>query len=160
MTVQIPTYLKLHIGKERLCILNFSPTRKLIRMILLIIVQIVKGSSMMNLLKRTNWIICGKGGMTMITFKFKEIGENLGTRQLGAKVREQLLPLINANDKVVLDFEGVNVVSNSFADECLAKLLFSMAFEELKQRTTFTSVNDFARKNIAIAFRRRIAVMA
>ena len=106
-----------------------------------------------------NWIIYGKEDMTMITFKFKEIGENLGTRQLGAKVREQLLPLISANDKVVFDFEGVNVVSNSFADECLAKLLFSMSFEELKQRTTFVSVNDFARKNIAIAFRRRMAVM-
>lgn len=59
----------------------------------------------------------------------------------------------------VFDLEGVNVVSISFADECLAKLLFSMAFEELKQRTIFTSVNDFARKNIAIAFRRRMAAM-
>lgn len=105
-----------------------------------------------------NWITCGKE-MATIIFKFKEIGENLGTRQLGVKVREQLLPLINANDKVVFDFEGVNVVSNSFADECLAKLLFSMSFEELKQRTTFTSVNDFARKNIAIAFRRRMAAL-
>lgn len=95
----------------------------------------------------------------MIRFKFIEIGENLGTRQLGVKVRNQLLPLICANDKVVLDFEGVNVVSNSFADECLAKLLLEMPFDELKRRTTFASVNDFARKNIAIAFRRRMATM-
>ena len=160
MTVQIPIYPKLHIGKERLCILNFIPTRKLIRMILLIIAPIAKDSSTTSLLKKTNWTTYGKKKYNMITFKFKDIGENLGTRQLGAKVHEQLLPLINANDKVVLDFEGVNVVSNSFADECLAKLLFSMSFEELKQRTTFVSVNDFARKNIAIAFRRRIAVMA
>lgn len=92
----------------------------------------------------------------MIVFKFKEIGDNLGTRLLGAKVREQLLPLIQNNEKVVLDFEGVNVVSNSFADECLAKLLLSMPFEELKRRTTFTSINDFARKNVAVAFKRRI----
>jgi hypothetical protein len=94
--------------------------------------------------------------MTII-FKFSEIGENLGTRILGEKVRKQLLPLIMENDKVVLDFSGVNVVSNSFADECLAKLLLNMSFEELKQKTTFVSVNDFARKNIAIAFRRRMA---
>ncbi len=93
----------------------------------------------------------------MVTFKFKEVGENLGTRLLGEKVRQQLLPLILSNEKVVLDFEGVNVVSNSFADECLAKLLFSMSLDELKQRTTFASVNDFARKNIAIAFHRRLA---
>ncbi len=93
----------------------------------------------------------------MVVFKFKEIGDNLGTRMLGEKVRQQLLPIIQNNDKVVLDFEGVNVVSNSFADECLAKLLLIMPFEELKSRTTFVSVNDFARKNIAIAFKRRLA---
>lgn len=81
----------------------------------------------------------------------------LSTRQLGAQVRERLLPLIESNDKAVLDFEGVSVVSNSFADECLAKLLLVMPFEELKRRTTFASVNDFARRNIAIAFRRRMA---
>lgn len=92
----------------------------------------------------------------MTTFKFREIGEALGTRQLGARVREMLLPLIESNDKVVLDFEGVSVVSNSFADECLAKLLLVMPFDVLKQRTTFVSVNDFARRNIAIAFRRRM----
>ena len=93
----------------------------------------------------------------MVTFKFREVGDALGTRQLGAQVRERLLPLIESNDKVVLDFEGVSVVSNSFADECLAKLLLVMPFEELKRRTTFASVNDFARRNIAIAFRRRMA---
>ena len=92
----------------------------------------------------------------MVTFKFKEISDALGTRQLGGRVREMLLPLIESNDKVVLDFEGVSVVSNSFADECLAKLLLVIPFEELKRRTTFVSVNDFARRNIAIAFRRRI----
>ncbi len=95
----------------------------------------------------------------MVVFKFKEIGENLGTRMLGEKVRQQLIPLIMGNDKVVLDFEGVNVVSNSFADECLAKLLLTMSLDELKQRTTFASVNDFAKKNIAIAFHRRLATV-
>ena len=99
----------------------------------------------------------GIGSNKMETiFKFSNIGENLGTRMLGEKVRNELLPLIQNNDKVILDFSGVDVVSNSFADECLAKLLLSMTFEELKQKTTFVSVNDFARKNIAIAFKRRL----
>ena len=92
----------------------------------------------------------------MVVFKFNEIGDALGTRHLGVHVREMLLPLIENNDKVVLDFEGVSVVSNSFADECLAKLLFSMSIDQLKEKTTFKSVNDFARRNIAIAFRRRL----
>lgn len=95
----------------------------------------------------------------MTTFKFVTINENLGTRQLGEYVRTLLLRLIEENEKDVLDFTGVNVVSNSFADECLAKLLFTMPLEELKQRTTFRGLNEFARKNIAIAFRRRLNAM-
>jgi hypothetical protein len=95
----------------------------------------------------------------MATFKFVTIGENLGTRVLGEKVRNMLLPMILGNEKVVLDFEGVNMVSNSFADECLAKLLLSMPLEELKRRTTFRGVNNFVRKNIAVAFKRRMLIM-
>ncbi len=95
----------------------------------------------------------------MITFKFITIGENLGTRILGEKVRNMLLPMLQQNELVVLDFEGVDVVSNSFADECLAKLLLIMPLDELKKRTTFRGLNDFARKNIAVAFKRRLLVM-
>ena len=69
----------------------------------------------------------------MVDFKFIEYGTNFGTRDMGMKLREKLLPLINGNEKVVLDFTGVNVVSNSFADECIAKLLLEMPLEELKQ---------------------------
>lgn len=92
----------------------------------------------------------------MVTFKFNQFGENLGTRMLGADVRNQLLPLIEGDEKVVLDFEGVDIVSNSFADECLAKLLLTMSLDDLKQRTTFRGLNDFAKKNIALAFKRRM----
>lgn len=92
----------------------------------------------------------------MVTFKFNQFGENLGTRMLGVDVRNQLLPLIEGDEKVVLDFEGVDVVSNSFADECLAKLLLTMSLDDLKQRTTFRGLNDFAKKNIALAFKRRM----
>lgn len=95
----------------------------------------------------------------MIAFKFVTIGENLGTRLLGEKARNMLLPLIQGDEQVVLDFEGVDVVSNSFADECLAKLLLVMPLDELKKRTTFRGLNDFARKNIAVAFKRRLLAM-
>ena len=95
----------------------------------------------------------------MVTFKFNQFGEYLGTRMLGASVREKLLPLINGEEKVILDFKGVDVVSNAFADECLAKLLLTMSLDELKQRTTFRGLNDFAKKNIALAFKRRLYAM-
>lgn len=91
----------------------------------------------------------------MVTFIFKIFGENLGTRPLGQSVREQLLPLIQQNDCVVLDFTGVNVVSNSFADECIAKLLLFMPLDELKKRTTFKGLNPIASESVLTALRRR-----
>lgn len=96
----------------------------------------------------------------MKTFRFRDYGEYLGTRQLGERVREQLWPLLQDHEKVCLDFEGVDVVSNSFADECIAKLLLTMSLDELKQHTTFSGLNDFARKNIALAIKRRMNAFA
>jgi len=90
------------------------------------------------------------------TLHFNEFGDNLGTRQLGKIAYDKLITMIESNQKVILDFTGVNVVSNSFADECLAKLLLIMTLEEIKQKTTFKNINDLARTTIAVAFKRRI----
>ncbi len=91
----------------------------------------------------------------MVTFSFREYGENLGTRPLGKRVREQLLHTIEQNERVVLDFTGVNVVSNSFADECIAKLLLTMPLADLKSRTTFRGLNPIASESVLTALRRR-----
>ena len=91
----------------------------------------------------------------MVTFSFRKYGQNLGTRPLGKRVREQLLPLIEQNERVVLDFTGVDVVSNSFADECIAKLLLEMPLAELKSRTTFRGLNPIASESVLTALRRR-----
>ena len=84
----------------------------------------------------------------------------MGTRPLGKRVREQLLPLIEQNDCIVLDFTGVDVVSNSFADECIAKLLLVMSLSELKSRTTFRGLNPVASECVLTALRRRHLTIA
>jgi hypothetical protein len=91
----------------------------------------------------------------MVTFSVREYGETLGTRPLGKRVREQLLHTIEQNERVVLDFTGVNVVSNSFADECIAKLLLTMSLADLKSRTTFRGLNPIASESVLTALRRR-----
>ena len=96
----------------------------------------------------------------MVTFNFIEFGENLGTRPLGKRVREQLLPLLEKDERVVLDFTGVNVVSNSFADECIAKLLLTMPLSELISRTTFRGLNPIASECVLTAHQRRHLTMA
>lgn len=73
---------------------------------------------------------------------------------------EQLLPLISeGEERVVLDFTGVNVVTNSFADECIAKLLLKMPLAELKKRTTFRGLNPLAEKSVLVALQRRYSVL-
>lgn len=96
----------------------------------------------------------------MTTFTFKDYGNQLGTRVLGAKVREDLLSVMERDSKVVLDFSGVDVVANAFADECIAKLLLIMSLSELKDRTTFAGLNDMAKMNIALALKRRQLALA
>lgn len=91
----------------------------------------------------------------MVTFSFRKYGENLGTRPLGKRVREQLVPLLEQDERIVLDFTGVNVVSNSFADECIAKLLLTMPLSELKSRTTFRGLNPIASESVLTALQRR-----
>ena len=96
----------------------------------------------------------------MVTFNFKDFGENLGTRPLGKRIREQLLPLLEQSQEcVILDFTGVNVVSNSFADECIAKLLLTMPLAELKKRTTFRGLNPVAADCVLTALQRRHITM-
>ena len=96
----------------------------------------------------------------MVEFKFIEYGTDFDTRDMGRKLREKLLALINSNDKVVLDFTGVNVVSNSFADECIAKLLLEMPLSELKLRTTFRGLNPLAERSVLVALQRRYKVLS
>ena len=96
----------------------------------------------------------------MVVFSFREFGENLGTRPLGRKVREQLASLLEQDELVVLDFTGVNVVSNSFADECIAKLLLTMTLAELKAHTTFRGLNPVAAECVLTALQRRHLAMA
>lgn len=95
----------------------------------------------------------------MVEFKFLEYGMDLGTRDMGQKLRQKLLALIGTDDKVVLDFTGVNVVSNAFADECIAKLLLEMPLDELKRHTTFRGLNPLAERSVLVALQRRYKVM-
>ena len=57
-------------------------------------------------------------------------------------------------------YTGVNVVSNSFADECIAKLLLEMPLAELKRRTTFRGLNPLAERSVLVALQRRYKVLS
>lgn len=88
-------------------------------------------------------------------FKFVDFGTDFGTRDMGAKLRNMIRSLMASHKRVMLDFSGVNVVSNSFADECIAKLLLEIPLSELKERIAFSNLNSIAEKSILVALQRR-----
>ena len=62
---------------------------------------------------------------------------------------------LDGKETVVLDFSGIDTVTNSFADECIAKLLLEMSLDELKAKTTFTGLTPMTERSILTALKRR-----
>ena len=91
----------------------------------------------------------------MVEFKFSKYGDSMGTRLLGAQIRADLRPLLDGEEKVVLDFSGIDTVTNSFADECIAKLLLEMPLADLKAKTTFKGLTPMTERSILSALKRR-----
>jgi hypothetical protein len=91
-----------------------------------------------------------------MVIQFKNISTNLGTRISGAEVREQIIGHLNNGEKLVFDFSDVEVVSNSFADECFAKLIFNFEMDKIKEFTTFQNASPFIKTVIATAFKERL----
>lgn len=91
----------------------------------------------------------------MVTFLFYKYGTILVTRELGSKVRKDLLSQIANNEMVVLDFKNVEIVGNAFADECLGKILLEMSLEDLQKHTTFKNLSGTSRVSVSAALRRR-----
>ena len=96
----------------------------------------------------------------MVTFRFAKYGKLLVSRALGAQVREDLLAEIAKGEKLTLDFEGIEMVGNSFADECFGKILIIIPLDELRRVTTFRNLSGTSRVSVSAALRRRYYSLA
>lgn len=62
-----------------------------------------------------------------VSYKIKEHAEGTGTRQAAIRVKNEIINIIREEKKpITLDFDGVDVMSSSFADELLAKLFIDL----------------------------------
>lgn len=87
---------------------------------------------------------------------FSHIGKQLATRRAGSAVRNTIIEGIENNENIIFDFDGVEMVSNSFADECFAKLIFHFDLPKVKQHTTFQNASPFIKAVIANSFKERL----
>lgn len=99
------------------------------------------------------WYVRGNAD---VVFSFGEVATDFGTREMGRRLRDDIRGMMESHGGVVLDFTGVNVVSNSFADECIAKLLLEMPLDELKRKVTFCGLNAVAERCVLVALQRRL----
>ena len=62
-----------------------------------------------------------------LVFKISELAEGTGTRESAIRLKNEMINLMKNNKKIaILDFQGINVVSSSFIDELIAKLLVEL----------------------------------
>ena len=93
--------------------------------------------------------------VTML-IEFGHFGKHLSTRLAGSEVREKIAQTIERNEKVIFDFTGVEIITNSFADECFAKLTLKFDLPFVKAHTTFRNATPFIKGVIANSFKERL----
>lgn len=74
----------------------------------------------------------------MINIKLITIGRSLGTRAQAESLRKKIV----AGTLVEFDFEGVSIVSNSFADELFGVYVQEHGLEQLLQNVRIKNTNS------------------
>ena len=77
-----------------------------------------------------------------MTIRMQEFGRSLVTRSAGRAAYEVISSQMSSG-VTVFDFEGVETITNSFADEVFGRMAYEMGMEELRRRTTFKNVSPF-----------------
>lgn len=78
-----------------------------------------------------------------VSYKIKEHAEGTGTRQAAIRVKNEIINIIREEKKpITLDFEGVDVMSSSFADELLAKLFIDLGLFQFNLLVKLKNIDE------------------
>lgn len=91
----------------------------------------------------------------MMILNFGHIGNSLGTRIIGQRLRGQIEMNLRRGEFVSFDFSDVSSISHSFADECFGKLLLSFDMQFLKKNSTFINTNEVVKRTITFSLKER-----
>ena len=77
-----------------------------------------------------------------VIFRMKtKAGRAFGSRTGGKHVRKMIDNLLREREVIVLDFEGVGIISSSFADEVFGRLFVNMGFRTFTRRIEMRNVD-------------------
>ncbi len=88
--------------------------------------------------------------------KLKETGEILGLRETGNRLRKLVESAIKQEEPVLIDFEGVESVSSSFADELIAKMYVEIGQEKFISLIKVKDANSFVKTIINSCIKDRL----
>jgi len=88
------------------------------------------------------WVEALEDGDGAIVVSMKEKNAGTGTRQTGEMLRNEIINLHKqSGKKIILDFQGISVISSGFADELIGKLMVELGL--------FECAKNFQTKNMA-----------
>ena len=83
------------------------------------------------------------GESGVLTFSIKdEVGQDLGSRSGGRRVRQIVENLLREDGGVVLDFADITVISSSFADEVMGRLFVELGPRSFMSRIQIQNANS------------------
>jgi anti-anti-sigma regulatory factor len=90
-------------------------------------------------------------------YTLKERTAGTGTRASAMRIRNEIVNLLNSNKRpVLLDFDGVSVISSSFADELIGKLLITLGFVAFNQTIHLRNMNPTVQAIVQRSVNQRI----
>lgn len=89
------------------------------------------------------WLEKQEGANDCLYFRVAQDSQGTGTRQAAQRFRNLILEALQKTGKrVVIDFQGVNLISSAYADELIGKIISEYGFLFFLQ--TFTLRNVFS----------------
>lgn len=88
--------------------------------------------------------------------KLKNNGSNLGLRELGKQIGLTIRETLAKGESIILDFEKVDSISSSFADELIAKVMFEIGQEKFLSLVKIRNTNNFVKTMINSSILKRL----
>lgn len=93
-----------------------------------------------------------------VVFKISDATSGTGTRQSGLKIKNEVINLYKkAKRPIIVDFTDIGIISSSFADEFIGKLVIELGFFQFQQIITLTNMNSTIQTIVQRSLSQRMA---
>ncbi len=93
-----------------------------------------------------------------IIFKLANAASGTGTRRSGLKLKTEVINLYKkAKKPIIIDFSEIGIVSSSFADEFIGKLVVELGFFQFQQIFTLSNMNSTVQTIVQKSLSQRMA---